>query len=88
IKGVSRLTFLKLVGGYAKGKYADFPKYINHVRSTSIEIDSQDELVVNVDGEIIRDKKVCMKVIPGGVNFIFPAGMEFSAPEKEKAAVN
>ena len=88
IKGVSRFTFLKLVGGYAKGKYADFPKYINHVRSTSIEIDSQDELVVNVDGEIIRDKKVCMKVIPGGVNFIFPAGMEFSAPEKEKAAVN
>ncbi len=88
IKGISRLTFVKLVGSYAKGKYANFPKYISHVRSTSMEIDSEKELVVNVDGEVIRSKKISMKVIPGGVNFIFPRGMEFFAPEKEEIAVN
>ncbi len=88
VKGVSRLTFVKLVGKYAKGKYADFPKYITHVRSTSMEIESEKELVVNVDGEIIRGKKVSMKVIPGGVNFIFPSGMQFFAAEAEEMAVN
>ncbi len=88
VKGVSRFTFVKLVGLYAKGKYADFPKYITHVRSTSMEIESEKELVVNVDGEIIRGKKISMKMIPGGVNFIFPRGMQHFANEAEKTAVS
>ncbi len=86
VKGVSRITFVKLVGLYAKGKYADFPKYITHVRSTSMEIESEKELVVNVDGEIIRGKKISMKMIPGGVNFIFPRNMQFFADKAEKTA--
>ncbi len=88
VKGVSRLTFAKLVGKYAKGHYADFPQYISHVRSTSMEIESEKELVVNVDGEIIRGKKISMKMIPGGVNFIFPAGMQFFEDIKEEIAAN
>ena len=88
VKQVSRLTFAKLVGKYAKGRYAEFPKYITHVQAASMDIESEKEIVVNVDGEVIRGKKISMKMIPGGVNFIFPAGMQFFAAEKEKIAAN
>ena len=91
IKGISRFTFLKLIGKYAKGKYAELPQYITHVRATSMEIVCEKELVVNVDGEAIRGKKISFKMIPGGVNFLFPAGMQFfdnAAAEAEEIAAN
>ena len=33
---------------------------------------SETELAVNVDGEAIFAKKVCMQVVPGGLNFLMP----------------
>ena len=77
VKGVSRLTFARLVGDYAKGKYGKHPKYIEHVRARSVVIDSPGELVVNMDGEAIRAAHVEMSVIPSGANFIFPREMEY-----------
>ena len=87
VKGVSRLTFLKVVGAYAKGKYAEQPNLITHVQSANIEIESEKELVVNVDGEAIYGKKIRMRLIPQGVNFIVPANMAYfhSAPKKIQA---
>ena len=84
VKGVSRLTFLRLVGAYAKGRYADFEKYITHIRTDSIEIQSENVISANVDGEELRDKKLRIRLIPGGVNFITPANMAFYADEREK----
>lgn len=86
VKGVSRLTFVKVVGAYSKGRYAEQPDLITHVKTSTIEIEAEKELVVNVDGEAIYGKKISMKVIPGGVNFITPANMAYfhSAPEEIK----
>ena len=77
VKGVSRLGFVRLIGGYAKGKYAEMENVITHIRGDSIEITSDDMLAVNVDGEAIFDKKVRIRLLPAGVNFLFPKGMEF-----------
>lgn len=79
VKGISRLAFLTIVGAYAKGKYADYPKVITHVRTETLDIESEKELVVNVDGEAIYGKKLRMRVIPKGVNFIVPSNMEYFA---------
>ena len=52
IKGVSRATFAKLVGEYAKGNYAKYPKYITHIRSTKMEISaaqSPDTLIMQYE---------------------------------------
>lgn len=57
IKGISRPTLLKLIGKYAKGRYAELPKYISHISATSMDIECEHEIVVNVDGEAIRSKK-------------------------------
>ena len=85
VKGISRLTFAKLIGKYAKGRYSELPKYISHIRSAAMDIECERELVVNVDGEIIRAKKISLKMIPGGVNFIYPAGMQFFAEASSEA---
>ena len=77
VKGVSRLQFLAIVAAYAKGRYADYPKQITHVRGDSMEIQSEREMVVNVDGEALRAKNVSLKLLPAALNFIVPAGMEY-----------
>jgi diacylglycerol kinase family enzyme len=84
IKGVSRLTFIKVVGEYAKGLYRKYPQYITHLQGDSIEIKSETDMVVNIDGEAITGKNVTFKVIPRGVNFIFPTGMGYFKNRQEK----
>ena len=84
VKGVSRLTFARLVGAYANGKYADYPQYITHIRGQRMEIESEKEIVVNVDGESLYAKRVVMEMIPAGINFIFPRQMAFFTDSKEE----
>ena len=76
VKGVSRFGVAKVVGRYAKGRYRELKDIITHVRGTYMEVEGDKEFVVNVDGEIIRRKKVNFKIIPNGINFIFPDGMD------------
>ena len=85
VKGISRLGFLRLVGRYAKGGYAEFPKYITHVRETEMVIDSEKDIVVNIDGEAIYSRHIVLEVVPGGVNFIFPAKMAYFENTREES---
>lgn len=84
VKAVSRLTFALVVGSYARGQFRKYPEYISHLRATEMEIESDEEMVVNIDGEAIYANKVCFELIPGGVNFIFPANMEYFKTKAEK----
>ena len=77
VRGVSRLGFVRLVGAYAKGKYASMPEVITHIRGDSIEIESDDELAVNVDGEAIYGRTVTIRLEPRAVNFIVPKEMGY-----------
>ena len=74
---VSRLKFIMVVGKYAKGRFREYPDLMTHVRGSYMEIESGREFAVNIDGEIITAKKTCFKLIPKGVNFIFPHEMEY-----------
>ncbi len=77
VRGLSRLRFIRLVGGYAKGQYAEMPRDITHLQGDRIDIESDTELAVNLDGEVLRAKKVCMRLLRGAVNFIVPRNMAF-----------
>ena len=85
VKGVSRLTFLRVVGDYAKGRYAKHPSLIRHLRAGDMEIESEKELVVNVDGEAMRTKRLRLRLLPRALNFIAPAGMAYFAEKAKKA---
>ena len=86
VKGVSRLTFARLVGGYAKGRYQNFTKQIEHVCAKDVDIEADEELMVNLDGEALHAKHLEMSVIPKGVNFVFPANMEYFRFSDEKTS--
>jgi len=77
VPGVSRLTFVRVIGAYAKGRYADFPKVIRHLRGSELEIAAPEPFVVNVDGEAVRTDRLQLRLLPGAVNFIVPAGMAY-----------
>jgi YegS/Rv2252/BmrU family lipid kinase len=72
INAVSRFILSSIVNKYAKGKYRELSKYISHIQGGSIEVESEQRFVVNIDGEIIYTEKMCFAVVPKGVNFIFP----------------
>ena len=75
VDGVSRLKLAKIVGTYAKGKYRELGDVITHIRGTYLEIDSEREFVVNIDGETVFSSSVSFRCVPKGINFIFPAEM-------------
>ena len=77
VSGVSRLTIVRALLSYAKGKYRSLPQYITFVRTRHLEIDAAESEVINVDGEAEYGSHVVFDLIPGGVNFIFPKGLAF-----------
>lgn len=84
IKEVSLFTFLRLVGKYAKGRYRELPQYITHVAGKFMEIESDKEIVVNIDGEAIREKRVVFRMVEKGFNMVFPRTGACSVEMKEK----
>ena len=77
VSGVSRLTIVRALLSYAKGKYRSLPQYITFVRTRHLEIDAAESEVINVDGEAEYGSRVVFDLIPGGVNFLFPRNMPF-----------
>lgn len=77
ISAVSRLKFITVVGKYAKGRYKEFRDIISHIKGNTMKIESAEEMCINVDGEMLRSKAVVFSVVPRGVRFLFPAGMNF-----------
>jgi YegS/Rv2252/BmrU family lipid kinase len=77
VEPVSRLKVAQIVGRYAKGRFREFPELITYVRGTFMDIECEREFVVNIDGEAIFDNKMSFKLVPKGVNFIFPTNMKY-----------
>ena len=77
VDGVSRFKVSQIVGKYSKGLFRELEDVITYIRGGFMEIESEREFVVNIDGEIISAKKISLNIVPKGVNFIFPSGMQF-----------
>ena len=76
-KKVNLLLFAALVGKYASGHAAEMERYVTHMQGDSLEIDFEDEDVVNLDGEALYAREVRIKLVPGALRLIVPAGMHF-----------
>lgn len=77
VREVTRFKFISVVGKYAKGRFKEIDDIITHIRGNNMKIESEKELVVNIDGEVLSTANVTFKIIPNGVSFIFPSGMHF-----------
>ena len=76
---VSRFTFARLVGKYAKGLYRQFPEVITDYHGQAIRFSSPRELVAVVDGEVMRARQFVVKLADKKVNFFYPEGMSYRA---------
>jgi len=85
IKPVNLLQLPFLIGKYAAGKADDLKRFVTHLRSDNLEIEFDEDSVIQTDGEALFDKKVSIRLIPGALKLIVPAGMRFFR-ESEKAA--
>lgn len=78
VRKVSRRTFFRLVGQYAKGKYRDYPELIWHRRGDGATVRASQELVAVVDGEPVRGRELSIRLSEKKVNFFYPADMDYS----------
>ena len=72
VPAVSRLTFFRLVGRYAKGGYRQFPQLIRDHHGTAVTFSSREELVAVVDGEVLRANRFTIALSPKKINFFYP----------------
>jgi len=79
VEPVSRFQVAKIVGRYSKGRFHEFPEIFTYIRGHGMEIKCDKEFVINVDGEAVYAKEMNFKLVPKGVNFIFPEKLVNSA---------
>ena len=67
--------FLKLIGPYRHGRHLDMPQahdVVHHRRAHSMCIESDRELHVVVDGELLSGRRFEARLLPKAINFIVP----------------
>lgn len=72
VKKASRLTVARVISAYQKGRYADIPKYITYYQTDSLRIITPEKEPMNLDGELLREKDITIKLLPGKLRFFFP----------------
>lgn len=73
IDTVSRLKFLRLVGGFRAGKHIrDFGDVVSFTRCRKLQIVSESLIDVNLDGEIVRMKNPVIEILPKNLKIILP----------------
>ncbi len=81
VPGLSLPALAANIGKYAAGRADECPRYIRHLRGDSMQIDFEEESIVNVDGEGIRARSVCMRIVPHALRLIVPRGMHYFEDE-------
>lgn len=79
VKAVSRMTVASVVGKYKSGHFAELPEYIRHFRCRRVEILSDRPAEINLDGELLMQKRAVFEVAPHALRFFYPKGLEFHA---------
>ena len=80
VRKVSRPTFLRFVGAYAKGLYHTLPGIAKCYSAREITIESRDrDIVTCLDGECARSRRVDIRLSEKKVNFFGPKGCDPNA---------
>ena len=75
VKPVSRLTFVKVVGGYRNGTHLDDPRYqsiLSYRRGKKIQVKTEKPIQVCIDGQIIKTTEIQAEILPQSIAFVTP----------------
>ncbi len=80
---VSRATFATAIGDYMKGKYKKHADILKTSAAKEIRIVSEGEDIVTcLDGEIVRNREVCIRLSEYKLRFFGPEGFDPDASRK------
>lgn len=87
IKPVNLLQVAAIIGKYQAGRYAEYPDLIRHFRTDRIRVRSEQDSVVNLDGEALHTRDITFTVLPGSLRFFYPQGLTFRSKQREDELV-
>jgi diacylglycerol kinase (ATP) len=82
VKPMSRIRFLCMISSYIKGSHlskAGLKKFLVYRRAKEVEIFAPSGFAVSVDGELLEDNHVTIKIRPGALRFALPGRESASA---------
>jgi YegS/Rv2252/BmrU family lipid kinase len=71
VSDLRRIQMLSLFPKYVKGLHADL-KQVSFYKGKKISIESQDELCLNIDGEILAARTINFEILENAIKVIFP----------------
>lgn len=71
IEKVAKIKMLFLFPKFMKGEHKAF-KEVSFLKSEKVEIESQDPIAINVDGEVFKDTRVCFDIVKNGLYMAVP----------------
>lgn len=74
VKKLPRFVIAKVINKYKQGRYREIMKYFTRISGKSLELFADKPVVVNVDGEIIREKDIRISLSEKRIPFCLPAG--------------
>ena len=76
-KKISRLTMIRVIGKYKKGRHREIPsKILEYHRVRSLRITPKGPSPFNLDGELIVSDGAEISVLPGSMRFFYPGSVK------------
>ena len=72
IKGMNKIKILTLFGTLIKGKHGAIKEYVSFFKCKTAKVSFDEEMPINIDGEIIMSKEINFSVVPKKIKFIIP----------------
>ena len=85
VKPISVLTFVSLIKVYTEGTHLDDPRFakiLEYRRGKKIEIEAPEGFIYSFDGELIRQNKFTVEVVPNAIRFAVPKGAVYLPGDK------
>jgi diacylglycerol kinase family enzyme len=70
VRGIGRLTLMRIVGKYAAGRYKELGKYVDFTGGSSIAIEADKPFYVNFDGETVLAEKAVFSLSKHKLRFV------------------
>lgn len=77
VQKVGLITFLRLVGKYAKGLYRQYPDLILEYHGQETSFSAREPITVVVDGEVMEATAFTVRLSEKKVNFFYPSGADY-----------
>ncbi len=84
IPKISKAKLAMIVGDYAKGRYEKYPDLMVPYHGTEMSFSADEEMVVVVDGELVRGNDFHVKLSEHKVNFFYPDYLDYKIDKSKE----